>query len=308
MICSDLKRIPALLSFALLCLVLSASGANAAEKRLASPDGKAVIAVTDAGGLSYSVFLDGRKVVDKSRFGIVADGVDLGADVMLKKSSSRRIREKYSMFGGHSQADNDCRETTLSVRSAGGETYELDVRAYNDGVALRSRLPAKPGRKINGEATEWKMSGNPLAWFQTDFGSYEGLFQSSRPEDFSSGRRIPLPITFTLTGGGYALVTEANLLNYSDLGVQVSADHSLQAYFHASPNGWTTDDAVVQPWRVTLLARNLNALVNSDLIRNLCPAAPPELAKAAWIQPGRSSWQWWSSGDPVYSEQHQWVD
>ena len=308
MICSDLKRIPALLSFALLCLVLSASGANAAEKRLASPDGKAVIAVTDAGGLSYSVFLDGREVVDKSRFGIVADGVDLGADVMLKKSSSRRIREKYSMFGGHSQADNDCRETTLSVRSAGGETYELDVRAYNDGVALRSRLPAKPGRKINGEATEWKMSGNPLAWFQTDVGSYEGLFQSSRLEDFSSGRRIPLPITFTLTGGGYALVTEANLLNYSDLGVQVSADHSLQAYFHASPNGWTTDDAVVQPWRATLLARDLNALVNSDLIRNLCPAAPPELAKAAWIQPGRSSWQWWSSGDPVYSEQHQWVD
>src|SRR5450759_2601999 len=101
MICSDLKRIPALLSFALLCLVLSASGANAAEKRLASPDGKAVIVVTDAGGLSYSVFLDGREVVDKSRFGIVAGGVDLGADVMLKKSSSRRIREKYSMFRGN---------------------------------------------------------------------------------------------------------------------------------------------------------------------------------------------------------------
>ena len=91
-----------------------------------------------------------------------------------------------------------------------------------------------------------------------------------------------MPITFTLPGGGYALVTEANLLNYTDLGVQVSADHSLRAYFHtpSDRNGWTTDDAVVQPWRVTLLARDLNALVNSDLVRNLCPAAPPELAKA----------------------------
>ena len=48
--------------------------------------------------------------------------------------------------------------------------------------------------------------------------------------------------------------------------------------------------------------------MNSDLIRNLCPAAAPELAKATWIQPGRSSWQWWSSGDPNYAEQHQWVD
>jgi alpha-glucosidase len=99
-------------------------------------------------------------------------------------------------------------------------------------------------------------------------------------------------------------------LNYSDLGVQAAADHSLRAYFHAPSdrNGWTTDDAVVQPWRVTLLARDLNALVNSDLVRNLCPAASPELAKAKWIQPGRSSWQWWSSGDPRFEDQHQWVD
>ena len=63
------------------------------------------------------------------------------------------------MFGGHSRAENNCRETTVSVRSAAGETYELDVRAYDDGVALRSRLAAKAGRKINGESTEWKMAG-----------------------------------------------------------------------------------------------------------------------------------------------------
>jgi alpha-glucosidase len=247
-------------------------------------------------------------VVAKSRFGIIADDVDLGADARLGKTSSHTISESYSMFGGHAEAKNNCRETTVSVRTAAGENYELDVRAYNDGVALRARLAAKPGRKINGESTEWKVSGNPLAWYQTDFGSYEGLFQSTRLEDFSAGKKIPLPITLALPSGGYALVTEANLLNYSDLGVQIAPDHSLSAYFHASQTGWTDNDAVIQPWRVTLLARDLNALVNSDLIRNLCPPAPQELAKAAWIQPGRSSWQWWSSGGPIYSEQHQWVD
>lgn len=297
------NHLPALV----ICLFVCAA-IQAAEVKVSSPDGKAVITVTDAGGLNYTVTFDGREVVAKSRFGIIADGVDLGADVKLGKTSSHRINESYAMFGGHSEAKNNCRETTIAVLTAAGENYELDVRAYNDGVALRSRLAAKPGRRINGEATEWKLPGNPLASFQTDFGSYEGIFQSSALEDFSAGRKIPLPITFSLPGGGYALVTEANLLNYSDLGVQVSADHSLHAYFHANQNGWTTDDAVVQPWRVTLLARDLNTLVNSDLLRNLCPPPSPELAKAAWIQPGRSAWQWWSSGDPVYSEQHQWVD
>jgi alpha-glucosidase len=282
--------------------------APAAEVAVKSPDDKAVVTVTDDGGLSYSVFLDGREIVGKSRFGIVSDGVDLGGDAKLGKSTSRKLRESYSMFGGHSLAENYCRETTVSVRSAGGEVYELDVRAYNDGVALRARLAAKPGRRINGEATEWKLSGNPMAWYQTDFGSYEGIFQNSRLEDLRAGEKIPLPITFTLPGGGYALVTEANLLNYSDLGVQVAADHSLRAFFHADQTGWTTDDVVIQPWRVTLLARDLNALANSDLVRNLCPPAPKELAKAAWIQPGRSSWQWWSVEAPIYAEQHQWVD
>ncbi|HEY5232935.1 MAG TPA: glycoside hydrolase family 97 N-terminal domain-containing protein, partial [Verrucomicrobiae bacterium] len=283
---------------------------QSAEVKVSSPDGKAVITVTDDGGLSYTVTFDGREVVDKSRFGIIADNVDLGADVKLGKTSSHKINESYAMFGGHAEANNNCRETTVSVRTTSGENYELDVRAYNDGVALRSRLAAKPGRKINGEATEWKLPGNPLAWFQTDPVNYEGVFQGSRLEDLSAGKKIPLPITFSLPGGGYALVTEADLLNYTDLGVQIAPDHSLHAWFHAKPDvtGWTTDDAVVQPWRVTLLARDLNALVNSDLVRNLCPPAPPELANAKWIQPGRSSWQWWSSGDPVYSEQHQWVD
>jgi alpha-glucosidase len=283
---------------------------QAAEIKVSSPDGKAVVTVTDAGGLSYTVLFNGREVVSKSRFGIISDGVDLGADAKLGKSSSRMIRESYPMFGGHAEALNNCRETTVAVHSAAGENYDLDVRAYNDGVALRSRLAAKPGRKINGEATEWKMSGNPLAWFQPDPVNYEGIFQSSPLNDLSDGKKLPFPITFTLPGGGYALITEANLVNYTDLDVQATAGHSLRAYFHAPSdrNGWTTDDAVVQPWRVTLLARDLNALVNSDLVANLCPAASPELAKAKWIQPGRSSWQWWSSGDPVYAEQHQWVD
>jgi len=298
------------LVLSLASLLILSTNVQSSVVNVVSPNGHAVITVTDVGGLSYSVSFDGHEILDKSRFGVIADGVDFGADAKLGKSSSRKIHETYSMFGGHSQAINECRETTISVLNSRGEKYELDVRAYNDGVALRSKLAAKSGRRINGESTEWKMSGNPLAWFQTDFVSYEGLFQSSRLEDLPVNKKIPLPITFTLPDGGYALVTEANLLDYSDAGVQVGDDHSLHTIFHAKPdtNGWITDDAVVQPWRVTLLAHDLNALANSDLIRNLCPPAPPQLAEAKWIQPGRSSWQWWSIGDPKFSDQHQWVD
>jgi alpha-glucosidase len=32
------------------------------------------------------------------------------------------------------------------------------------------------------------------------------------------------------------------------------------------------------------------------------------LSGASWIKPGRSVWQWWSSGGPKFSEQSQWLD
>src|SRR5690349_5261851 len=110
--------------FTIAALISLCSHIQATEVTVKSPDGKVSIAVTDAGRLSYTVSFDGREVVGKSQFGIVADGVDLGADAKLGKSSSRRIRESYPMFGGHSRGENNCRETTISVRTAAGETYE----------------------------------------------------------------------------------------------------------------------------------------------------------------------------------------
>ena len=65
---------------------------------------------------------------------------------------------------------------------------------------------------------------------------------------------------------------------------------------------------MVQPWRVTIVARNLTDLVNTTLVENLNPPASAELTNADWIKPGRSAWQWLATGDPVESEQHQWID
>ena len=65
---------------------------------------------------------------------------------------------------------------------------------------------------------------------------------------------------------------------------------------------------MVQPWRVTIIARNLTDLVNTSLVENLNPPALTPLTKADWIEPGRSAWQWLANGDPKKSEQHEWID
>jgi alpha-glucosidase len=82
----------------------------------------------------------------------------------------------------------------------------------------------------------------------------------------------------------------------------------VKAVFPASVRGWQNTGAITTPWRVAIIAEGLNALVNSDIVTNLCPAPSPELAKADWIKPGRILWQWWAIGAPKLNDQKDWVD
>jgi len=159
------------------------------------------------------------------------------------------------------------------------------VRAYDDGVALRSRLAAKAGRRINGESR----NGGCRAIRGVVIRRIREL-RGSIPEKPAGDcpRAISFPCD-NLHPAGWRLC-DGDGGESSELRQSRSAgghDHSLRATFHSIPanqNGWTSDEAVVQPWRVTLLARDLNALANSDLIEPLsrCNTGPGE---TDWMRP-----------------------
>jgi alpha-glucosidase len=58
---------------------------------------------------------------------------------------------------------------------------------------------------------------------------------------------------------------------------------------------------IVSPWRVVMIGRDLNALVNCDLIHNLCPPPDPDLfpqgLNAPWLKPGRAVWKYMDGGE-----------
>lgn len=274
-----------------------------------SPDGEISVEILkDADSdLLYKVTASGKQIIIPSRFGIISDSIDLGSEISFGAVESGRIDETYSEFGVHNEAVNRCNTKTVEIQTH-GESWLLDIRAYNDGVAVRSRLKARANRHIMGEATEWKVPLNTIYWYQADLVSYEGTFQKTMVDTFASGQIIGLPVTALSPSGQYALLTEANLVDYSDLAVKSEGGGTLKAFFHAEEEGWITNDEVIQPWRVILVANDLNDLVNSDLIRNLCPPPAPELINADWIKPGRVGWNWWSTPRLIYDQQHQWVD
>jgi alpha-glucosidase len=274
-----------------------------------SPDGKIRVDINRGpdSKLYYKIETNGKEIIAPSRLGIVSDNVDLGFDFRFGPVESNRIDETYHVFGIHSKAINRCNTTTIEIQTA-GEKWFLDVRAYDDGIGIRCRLAARKNRQIQGEATEWRVPSKTIFWYQSDLGSYEGTFTKVMVDTLPSDKIIALPVTALLPSGNYVMITEASLVDYSDLAVKSAGGRALKAFFHAEQGGWKSDDEVIQPWRVTLIARDLNALVNSDLLRNFCPPPSSELVNADWIKPGRAAWNWWSTPSLIYNQQHQWVD
>ncbi len=285
---------------------LAGTESTAAPVIVSSPDGKIQAELKISGGLlRYRIVADGKQVLAPSIIGIRADDVEFGQDVTLGSAHLRKVDEHFRFFGAHAEAVDRASEATVPAHSH-SQSYSVDVHVANDGVGVRLRLPAKAGRKVQADRSSWMIEGDPTVWAAKLDAAYESPYHQTTLKQLGT-ESIGFPLTARV-GQVYLTLTEALIKDYGDLAATLGESGALQGQLYADPEGWTTDNQVVQPWRVTIVARNLTDLVNTTLVENLNPPASAELAKADWIKPGRSAWQWLSSGDPKESEQHQWID
>ncbi|MBN2590785.1 MAG: glycoside hydrolase family 97 N-terminal domain-containing protein [Sedimentisphaerales bacterium] len=275
-----------------------------------SPDGKIKIEIqVDANDqLTWSVQREGQPVLAAAPLGLIVDGNNLGKSVTLKAPSARTINEKYPTFGNHSVATNHCNEAVIPIECADGMKYELDVRAFDDGAAVRTRVALDDtSHTIAGETTSWALPLDSHAWAAPYDMGYEQAYRNGTFDTIREGSQWSPPITFKLEGNLYVSITEANNDCFPDMGLVRNGNY-LKAIFPSSTRGWRHQGSIVTPWRVAIITEGLNDLVNSDIVTNLCPPPSEELANADWIKPGRSLWQWWAIGAPQLNDQKAWVD
>jgi alpha-glucosidase len=236
------------------------------------------------------------------------DDCNLGQSVTLGEPRTRSIDEQYPIWGNHSTAVNCCNEAVIPAECAGGTKYDLEVRVFDDGAAVRTRVPLDDSaHTIAGEATSFSLPLDSQGWWALYDSGYEKPCQCGTLDSIPANAPLAPPITFRLDGDLYVSLTEANNDSFPDMGLERDGAF-LKAVFPASSRGWSQEGAIVTPWRVAVIAEGLNALVNSDIVTNLCPPPSDELANADWIKPGRSLWQWWAIGAPRVDDQKEWVD
>ena len=288
----------------------SAIGFDGKTVTVSSPSDKIMIEIrADANDqLTWSVQRENQPVLAAAPLGLIVDGNNLGQLVTLKAPTTRTINEQYPIFGNHSIATNHCNEAVIPIECANGMKYELDVRAFDDGAAIRTRVALDDStHTITGENTSWALPLDSYAWAARYDGSYEQPYQNGKSDTIPARTQWAPPVTFKLSDNFYLSITEANNDSFPDMGLQRDGNF-LKTVFPASSRGWTHQGSIVTPWRVAIIADGLNALVNSDIVTNLCPPPPDELANADWIKPGRSLWQWWAIGAPRLNDQKDWID
>ncbi len=298
--------------------VLFACTVEAAPIAITSPNGQVVASVCadSEGRLTYSVRLGGQPVIEPSPLGVVVDGEDLGQGVAVGAVRRSSGNETYPWLGVHSTARNHYRGATIAVtHTATGTRYTLEVRAFDCGMAMRYIIAGDGQRTVSGEVTAFTVPAGSTVWFQTNTNNYEKPYLRHALADIKKDTYLGPPLVVRLPDQvGYAAVSEAALSKYSGMTLKACGEGSpvFEAAFQ-DDKSWILVGTITTPWRVVMVGPDLNTLVNSDIIWNLCPPAPKELANADWIRPGRSLWHWWSgtmgNWDSVaFDKQKAWID
>lgn len=279
----------------------------ACSRPMRSPSGLLRADVSaDTAGLYYTVSCAGRTVIDTSAMGVAVDGVRLFRDAGLRLTRKRTIDESYPLLGRKAVGRAHCNEYVYAVtHRPTGYVYRLEMRLFDDGFAYRFVLPGEGARTVNGEAAEWRPPQTGEVWFaerRSDWKlkTYAGEWVRTRPDSLHTvspeGPVQTMPLVCR-TADDYILITEAALYDYSGMRLRAEADGSLRADF-TEEEGFRLQGDIVTPWRLTIVAQSLDALLDTDVITALNPAPDPELfGDGAWIVPGRSLWSWWSGFD-----------
>lgn len=296
----------------------------AAQKtyQLTSPDGKVETTITAGTTLAYSISVDGKQVLAPSALSMsLSNNSVWGTNVKVKKADRSTINEAVpSPVYRATALPNHC--NVLTLQCAGN--YNVEFRAYNNGVAYRFVSRLKKPFNVNSEGVEYNLVGdctcvvpyvngfdanNPEGQFRN---SFENTYTISPVSKLNPNRYCFLPLVVEAAKGIKLCLTESHLEDYPGLYLQAAEGNSLKGLSARYPKqlkqgGHNNLQMLVLereqfiakvkgersfPWRIAMISRSDADMANNNLSYLL--GAPCRLDDTSWIRPGKVAWDWWN--------------
>ncbi len=294
--------------FCLTICLLTACGPSAADLTITSPDGMITASINLAEGVPrYSVSHNGTPVILPSRIGFTfREQPPLNHDLAVK-SVQRDIEDKtWQQPWGEQRVIRDAYQgliLTLVERTPPGRHFQLELRAYDDGVAFRCELPEQEQLGdflIMDEETEFVLAGDHTAWWIPAFwwNRYEYLYSETGLAEVDT---VHTPFTLRRSDGLHLSIHEAALTDYASMTLLHGGGDTLQCELVPWSDGVKVRGRTPHrtPWRTLTITHDAAGLITSTLILNL--NEPNRLPDADWIRPGKYVGIWWGMHTGEYT-------
>lgn len=307
----------------------------AEDVKIASPDGKVNVTVTDQGGIpTYMITYDGRVMLKPSRLGLKASIGDFTAGITIKGQKQSRIDQKYEMTRiKTSQVHYVATEAVIAMQNAQGWPLTVTFRVSNHDVAFRYTLHRGQNDTprcalVYSETSAFNFpqhtttficpQSKPMDGWERTKPSYEEEYKADAAMDLPSqyGQGYTFPCLFHVGNDGWVLVSETGTgSNY--VGCHLSDYHKDLGYTIAFPNqdemnGMGSPYAGIPlpgstPWRTITMGTTLKPIVETTIPYDL---VEPLYQPTHKYKPGRYTWSWliWQDESCNYDDQVQFVD
>ena len=307
----------------------------AEEVKIASPDGKVNVTVSDQGGIpTYMITYDGRVMLKPSRLGLKASIGDFTAGITIKGQKQSRIDQNYEMTRiKTSQVHYVATEAVIAMQNAQGWPLTVTFRVSNHDVAFRYTLHRGQNDTPRCALVYFETSAfnfpqhtttficpqsKPMDGWERTKPSYEEEYKADAAMDLPSqyGQGYTFPCLFHVGNDGWVLVSETGTgSNY--VGCHLSDYHKDLGYTIAFPNqdemnGMGSPYAGIPlpgstPWRTITMGTTLKPIVETTIPYDL---VEPLYQPTHKYKPGRYTWSWliWQDESCNYDDQVQFVD
>jgi alpha-glucosidase len=296
------------MSLPILWILLILSGSAAAQKnaiRLASPNGQIVFTLRVADTASYNVSYRNRPIITNSSmsFSFLEMG-EFKKNLKVTRPVFRKGEEKYELIVGKSRfVHQPFQEAMIPIEQTKPPfaKINLQVRAFDDGIAFRYEFPLQKGftqLTLTDEHTNFKMAGDPdvLALLLPNYTtSHEGEYTHSSLSKLKEDTLVDMPALFIFPGPTYVAITEAALLDYA--GMYLAKEKNILTSMLSPLPGQTEVKVKAKlphysPWRVFMISDRVGALIESNILTSL--NEPCKITDLSWIKPGKTTFPWWN--------------
>jgi len=314
------RTLPAISKVALLAALLLPQGLNLAaqEFMLQSPGGDLSVEVTLDVSITYSVNYKGEPLLGSSGISMdVSIGDDPAGPFILKDSNQESVRDEIRPVIRLKREVIPDHYNAMQFTFQNG--FELQFRAYDDGIAYRFAFPGPGDLVVNGEKAEFNLPGDASVIYprvgerpgaDRFHTAFEEPYMISRLDSLDGAMMAFTPVLIRQEKLPSLLITDSDIWEYPGMFLEKGEESTLQGVFAPYP----LKDSVMGeefrlkqvverapyiarsggersfPWRVIAVAPEDSDLLLNDLVYRL--ASPPASGDFGWVRPGKSTEEW----------------